>query len=783
MVLEVELESDSDDSDDEEEDDEDGDEESYADDDYSNDSDSARQKASRRESRRRLRCLDYRFLDPYTTCRHCDTTFVGGLANALTELAVRDSEAYYPGPNSNSNANSNSAASNSNSNSNQTRQQGATTSNGNKDAARLLVWSAARVWHATNLMRVGRYLGDLYRRRQKARRMAARAARAAKAEAEAEKAEAARAEEKKDEDVSCGGGEKRKREEGDDKNGDDGHDDDDDGASEQDKDDDDDDDDDTFVPSQMVLAENLLRQVLDVLGTEADDTDLDEHRMSALFQLGQIHRIRRNYEAAIDYTEQCMDVVATTIGRDAFAARYRDLAAKSITHLNVKLKEQNGIEDGGDVLSEAYSEEKPFDVQVTDEGDDRSQVSDLSRRSPRDNYINHHANANEEESLDHNQVVAIVNVGDELYLENIEGGDEDNNGDDESKDVLLNEIVVANKGVQAPVVLVNTVDDDLREYEEARSREPVQSEAYMQYTLAMVEIQAMDGRYVEALANLDMLRDISRVFGDAYPTSKNIVATRDKLQKAEHTDWVPELPSLGVLMDKVRAAQEEYGVDSIESFRAQIYVAAKHVQSSQVDLGMRMICTLRERAGAVLGEDHELTRGNNGVLANIRDRLAFRDHPWLEKATDAFTGVTIAGSGRSAIVVNDIVAFEWTESDDKVILALPIWGGAEDGMTITFQEENIVFGGSESGRVKLLGQIDTQASLWRIERGAQINNIPGSSSLIATLIKKKPGQPWKLPCELNLPEAFFNKLMAGTNDEESNDNDNDDDDEELAAVN
>ena len=216
----------------------------------------------------------------------------------------------------------------------------------------------------------------------------------------------------------------------------------------------------------------------------------------------------------------------------------------------------------------------------------------------------------------------------------------------------------------------------------------------------------------------------------------------------------------------------------------QIYLIAKHVQLSQVELGIRMICALCNRAATVFGDNHEFTRGNNGVLASIRDLLATADHPWLKLATGTFTGVTIAGSGRSAIVFKDVVKYEWSETDTLITFVVPIWGGTEDGLTVTFEEEKIVFGGSESGFLNLLGRIDIKSSSWRIDRGVQTICIPGSSSLVFDLVKATPGQMWKLPCSINIPDSLFSELMGDDAEEESdNDEDDEEEEEELAAVN
>ena len=54
-----------------------------------------------------------------------------------------------------------------------------------------------------------------------------------------------------------------------------------------------------------------------------------------------------------------MDVVATTTGRDGFAAKYRDLAAQSLTDLHRALNKQKGIvdDDTRRRLSDARSSE------------------------------------------------------------------------------------------------------------------------------------------------------------------------------------------------------------------------------------------------------------------------------------------------------------------------------------------------------------------------------------------------------------------------------------------
>ena len=541
-----------------------------------------------------------------------------------------------------------------------------------------------------------------------------------------------------------------------------------------------------WVPKELTQADRIFQEVVDAIGSEADETDLDEYRMSALFNLGQIQRYHRNYEAAIDLVEQCMDVVATTTGRDGFAAKYRDLAAQSLTDLHRALNKQKGIVND-DMGSEAYPDEKPLDVKVrrAEGGEDQSQISDLSDRfRNNDNDIDNNqtnqanqANPDEEMSLDDNQAVAIVTVNNVIQSES----NEDDDDDDDNREVPMDEILIA-----SDFASVTKNDEHIREYEEARGREPVGSEAYMHLTLTIAQLLAEDARYAEALAQLDMLRDLSiRAFGADHHLSRAVANHRNKLQNAQHSDWVPELPSLQVLMDKVRATQEEYGVDSIESFRMQIYLIAKHVQSSQVELGIQMVCALRNRAATVFDANHEFNQGHDGVLANIRDQLACANHPWLEKATNTFTGVTIAGSGRSAMVIKDVVKFEWSETDTLMTFVLPIWGGTEDGLIVTFEEEKIKCGGSEDSTFDLLGRIDIESFSWHIDRGVQINCIPGGSAVIFSLVKATPGVMWKLPCRMGIPDSLFKELMGDEDDEEEegDDDDVDEEEEELAAVN
>ena len=681
--------------------------------------------------------VDYRFMNAYSNCPRCQSPYVGFLANALSDLALADAAAHC--------------------------QRGD------------VLWAIARTQHATNLLRAGAMLVDRHRRNRNLDDRTGAWASAGAAQQHTKKEDAMGGGDDGGENAqkNADGDHQEEEEEGGGTN---------DGTAP----------DGILVPPEVVRAGRLFQEVVDVLGSEADGTDLDEYRIVALLRLGSVRRFHGRYESAIDLVEQCMDAVATTTaGREGFAAQYRFLAARDLTDLHRLRQKQKG----------------KF-IEVPDRGgeEDQSQISDLSDRFRNDDGASHRdrdANADEEGSLHPNRaVVAVVTVDEELHRQNVEDGNGDDGSsadgeeddgdiddggnvvdakdDDDGDDVPMDEVVIASNGAN-----VSKTDEHIREYEEARGREPEGSEAYMHLTLTIAELLAVDGKYAEALAQLDVVRDLSfRAFGADHALSRAIVIHRNKLQTAQHWDWVPDLPSLEVLVDQVRATQEEYGVDSIESFRMQIYLVAKHVQSSQVALGIQMVCALCNRAATVFDDNHELNQGHNGILADIRDRLASGSHPWLERATDTFTGVTIAGSGRSAMVIKDVVKFEWSETDTLMTIVLPMWRGTKDGLTVTFEEEKIVCGGSENASLNLLGRIDIESSSWRIDQGVQISCIPGNSALIFDLVKATPGMMWKLPWRVNIPDCLFNALMGNDDEQgESDSNDDDEEEEELAAVN
>jgi len=529
----------------------------------------------------------------------------------------------------------------------------------------------------------------------------------------------------------------------------------------------------------LVRVQALTDEVLTVLGPESDQTGLDQYRILALWMRHTVQRFLDPDDVSVEAVEttldQCMDVVATCDSTAcprlrSVAADYRDLVAEALTRLHREARGYDGGDD--DAAGEVGADGKPLDVHVPNHFDDdyhdgrQSQVSDISGQYHEDHH--HHQTAG-----------IITTVHDELYADN-DSGNASGSGPDATEDTQMGKIHIAMEDAGSE----SGIGQHIREYQEARVREPRESEAYMSHTLSIAELLANDGRYVEALAELDELRDLAaRVLGTGHGMSRQILNHRDKLQGALHTDWVPALPSMEVLAARTRAAQNEYGLDSIESFRMQIFLIAKHVQSGQVDLAVRIICALRHRSLHALAEDHEFNRGNDGVLANIRDHLAWGSHPWLNVTTNAFTGVTIAGSGRSALVVKGSVQFEWAETEKTMVVAVPIWGGTEQGLTVTFEDQGVRYGGSEDGYIDLVGRIDAEASSWHMDWNVQINSIPASSSFVLTMIKETPGQIWNLPYRAGVPRSLLRSLLNedNYNKQEEEDDNEDDENDELAA--
>ena len=191
-----------------------------------------------------------------------------------------------------------------------------------------------------------------------------------------------------------------------------------------------------------------------------------------------------------------------------------------------------------------------------------------------------------------------------------------------------------------------------------------------------------------------------------------------------------------------------------------IYLIAKHVQSGQVDLGIRMLHNLKSRADLVLDESSGLM-GRDGQIGTIRDDLACGVHPWLDNANapNLFTGLTIGGSGRNTIVRNNTVQFEWKETEETMEVAVPLWGGTEDGLEITFLPDSIVLGGSKNATYTLLGQIDVEASSWEIERGVQTNSVPGGCTVLIKIAKATPGEMWRLPYRKTVPEEVLRQIL------------------------
>merc|ERR1719183_879037 len=410
-----------------------------------------------------------------------------------------------------------------------------------------------------------------------------------------------------------------------------------------------------------------------------------------------------------------MTVVAETDRSDDVAAYYRTKCAEYLHRLNQ-------LDDGED----NYQEDKPLDIHIGNGDDDGgSQVSDISeRRAPNEEVID----------------------------------------DEPTHSVVIQESVCDDRDGQDDVVAIhfvtNNIDDDLKEYRNAQELEPPDSEAYYQHGLSRVELMAGAARYIDALQEIDLLMALATAaFGPApeHPLTEAIRNHQYRLVGAEHRDWVPELPSTDDLVAYVRAVETEYGADSKHAFRAMIYLIAKHVQSGQVDLGIRMLHNLKTRADLVLDGSSGLT-GRDGLIGTIRDKLACGDHPWLDKAPNLFTGVTVGGSGRNVIVRNNTVYFEWKETEETMEVAVPLWGGIEDGLEITFLPDSIVFGGSENTTYTLLGRVDVEASSWKIERGVQTNSVPGGCTVLIKIAKAAPGEMWRLPYREQVPEEVLRQI-------------------------
>ena len=488
-------------------------------------------------------------------------------------------------------------------------------------------------------------------------------------------------------------------------------------------------------------AEGHLDEVLDVLGDDANQSPRDVCRMMAHFQMFKIYRLRDDRAAQIDALELCMTVVAETDRSDDVAAYYRTECAKYLHLLNQ-------LDNGED----NYQEDKPLDVHIGNGDDDGgSQVSGISERHvPNaevvvDDMPTRFVVVDEESVCDdrdgQDDGVAIHFVQDEL--------DAQNNMDDASSSVEDGDIVE-----------INNIDDDLEEYRNAQELEPPDSEAYYQLGLSRVELMAGAGRYIDALQEIDQLMvGATEAFGPAseHPLAEAIRNHQYRLVRAEHRDWVPELPSTDDLVAYVRAVETVCGADSKHAFRAMIYLIAKHVQSGQVDLGIRMLHNLKTRADLILDESSGLT-GRDGQIGTIRDRLACGAHPWLDNVPHLFTGVTVGGSGRNVIVSNNFVQFEWKETEETMEVAFPLWGDTEDGLEITFLPDSIVFGGSENTTYTLLGRVDVEASSWEIERGVQTNSVPGGCTVLIKIAKAAPGEIWRLPYREQVPEEVLRQI-------------------------